>query len=165
MACWTLCNSCRPFASVSVSTFDTSCLGSGMVKSIGVTFPSVSSGLREVLGIADGHDRHVLWLQILFGHAQNVGVGHRGDGFLVLENEILGIAVVVVGQHPAESLRARVEVEYEAVFHRLLGRFQAPGRTPRRCVCVSISSLMASKVSVVDIDLVLPPIWNSPGWS
>ena len=80
--------------------------------------------LAKVLGIAGGDENQILRPHIFFGHAQDVGLAYCGDGFLVLENEILRIAVIFVRKHAGEGLRARIEVEHEAVFHGLLGGFQ-----------------------------------------
>ena len=58
---------------------------------------------------------------MLFGDPENVLFGDGGDGFLVGEQELPRIAVVIVTEESGQGLRRAVEVEDEGVEYLLLG--------------------------------------------
>ena len=99
--------------------------GSGMVRSMGVQGQTEGGErLSEFRGMAHRHDREILGPQVLAGDPQHIGLGHGLDGFPVLEDEILRVAVVLIAEQAAQRLGRPVEVEDEAVERGLLGGFQ-----------------------------------------
>jgi hypothetical protein len=62
-----------------------------MIKSIGFYRAERIQWFCKIFRITDSHRRQFLRSQMLFRHAQDIGFGYRGDGLLVLINEILGI--------------------------------------------------------------------------
>ena len=78
----------------------------------------------KLLRIADRDVAQILRLKILLRHAQDVGLGDSRDGLLILEDEILGITVILVNHQPVDRLAGPVEIEDEAVEHRVLGGLQ-----------------------------------------
>ncbi len=78
----------------------------------------------EVLRIAHRNIAQILRLKILLSHPQNVGLGDARNGFLILEDEILRITVILVNHQPVDRFAGPVEIEDEAVEHGVLGGLQ-----------------------------------------
>ncbi len=97
------------------------------------------------------------------GHAQDIGRGYCLHRLLILKNEILGIAEIGVAYDAIQRLQRAVKAEDEGVQHAVLGFLEGSVSVTGWSRIFRSSTWIASMVSVVVIDLVLPTIRNVPG--
>ncbi len=74
----------------------------------------------QIFRISNGHDGEIGRLQVLLGYAQHIRFGDGVDGLLVLEQEVLGIAVVLVRDQTIQRFGRTVKTEYEPVQNCIL---------------------------------------------
>src|SRR5581483_8010561 len=80
--------------------------------------------LPELLWVPDRHNGERFGMQVLPRDAEHVGLGHRRQRLLILLDEVLGIAEILIGEQAAKRLRARIEGKDEAVKRGFLGGLQ-----------------------------------------